>query len=328
MKKRVLITGASGFVGFHLIEAAITSGLDVYAAVRGASQISHLQEFDIQYVELDFDVVEKLQETIETCKIDYIIHAAGITKARTEAEYNQVNAVYTRNLALASINAKLEKFIFVSSLAALGPLSDLTGVLHDDSAAHPVTSYGKSKLLAEQYLSEIPELPLIVIRPTAVYGPREKDIFILFNSINKGLEPYIGQFQQQLSFVYVKDLAAIVVKALQTDVSQQSYNVSDGYIYDRYALADLSKKTLKKKTLKFHLPVAVVNLLASSMELLYSWSTKAPTLNKEKMQELTAVNWACDISAIRSSLGFSPKYNLALGLTETLNWYKKNNWLS
>ena len=149
MKKRVLITGASGFVGFHLIEAALTSGLDVYAAVREVSQTSHLQVFDIQYVQLDFNVVAQLQETIESRKIDYVIHAAGITKARTEAEYNQVNAMYTRNLAVASVNAGVEKFVFVSSLAALGPLSDLKGMLHDDSAAHPVTSYGKSKLLAE-----------------------------------------------------------------------------------------------------------------------------------------------------------------------------------
>ncbi|RZM25662.1 MAG: NAD(P)-dependent oxidoreductase [Pedobacter sp.] len=328
MKKRVLITGASGFVGFHLIEAAISSDFEVYAAVRSGSQIKHLQRFNIQYVHPNFSAVDELENIINKHAIDYVVHAAGITKAKTEAEYNLTNATYTRNLALASLKAGIKKFVFVSSLAALGPLKDLKGMLHDNSAAHPVTSYGKSKLLAENYLAEIPELPLIVIRPTAVYGPREKDIFILFNSINKGLEPYIGEFDQQLSFVYVKDLAEIIVKALTADVTQQHYNVSDGFVYDRYALADLSKKTLNKKTFKFHLPVAVVNLMASAMELLYRGSAKTPTLNKEKMQELTAVNWACDISAIRAGLGFRPQYNLALGLTETLNWYKQNNWLS
>jgi len=328
MKKRVLITGASGFVGFHLIEAALTSGLEVYAAVRSGSQVKHLQGFDIQYVQVDFTAAEKIQETILQYKIDYVIHAAGITKARTEAEYNLINATYTRNLAVASISAGIEKFVFVSSLAALGPLTSLNEVLRDDSVPHPVTSYGKSKLLAEQYLAALPELPLIVIRPTAVYGPREKDIFILFSSINKGLEPYIGAFKQQLSFIYVKDLASIIVKALSAEITPQYFNVSDGHIYDRYALAEASKKALKKKTFKFHLPVPVVNMLASLMELTYRWSTKTPALNKEKMQELTAVNWACDISSIRAKLDFRPKYNLALGLTETLNWYKQNNWLS
>jgi len=142
------------------------------------------------------------------------------------------------------------------------------------------------------------------------------------------LEPYIGAFKQQLSFIYVKDLASIIVKALSAEITPQYFNVSDGHIYDRYALAEASKKALKKKTFKFHLPVPVVNMLASLMELTYRWSTKTPALNKEKMQELTAVNWACDISSIRAKLDFRPKYNLALGLTETLNWYKQNNWLS
>lgn len=329
MKKRVLITGASGFVGYHLITAAINSGLEVFAAVRPSSNIKHLQEFNIQYTYLEFSDVNLLKKELEEKQYTYIIHASGITRAKTEEEYNTVNAVYSKNLAQAAVAAdiNLEKFIFVSSLAALGPLKDLSGVIQDNSPAHPVTSYGASKLLAEQYLAEIKDLPLIVIRPTAVYGPREKDIFILLQTINKGLEPHIGNFKQQISFIYVKDLADIIIEALFSNVTNKQYNVSDGGVYDRYALAEGVKKALHKRTWKFHLPVSAVAALASFMERIYKNSAEAPTLNKEKMNELTAVNWACSIERLKNELGFHPGYNLESGLVETVNWYKDNKWL-
>lgn len=329
MKKRVLITGASGFVGYHLIAAALASDLEVFAAVRPSSDIQHLKEFDIQYTNPDFSNVEMLEKELQEKQYDYIIHAAGITRAKTKEEYNTVNADYTRNLAVAAVSARinLEKFVFVSSLAALGPLTDLTGTIEDFSPGHPVTSYGASKLLAEEYLSEIDGLPLLIIRPTAVYGPREKDIFILLQTINKGLEPHIGKFRQQISFIYVKDLAAIIVDALFSEVTNRQYNISDGNVYDRYALADGVKKVLNKKTWKFHLPVFAVSGLASMMEMIYRNSTSAPTLNKEKMNELTAVNWACSIEGVKKDIGFLPQYNLEKGLVETINWYKTNKWL-
>lgn len=329
MKKRVLITGASGFVGFHLINEALAENLEVYAAVRPNSMIKHLDDLPVQYLDLDFTSPEHLRNSLNTHAFDYIIHAAGITKAKSAAEYNTVNAAYTKNLALAavSLTKPLEKFVFVSSLAALGPLQNLSTQIEDHTIANPVTNYGKSKLLAEAYLQEITELPLLIIRPTAVYGPREKDILILFKSINKGLEPHIGKFTQQLSFIYVKDLAGIIIKALRSKIQNKSYNVSDGQVYNRYALADYTKELLHKKTLKFHLPVATVGGLASLMDFLYANSKETPALNKEKMAELTAVNWACNIHHIVKDLGYHPNFNLKQGLKETLIWYKNNNWL-
>ncbi|HKG04867.1 MAG TPA: NAD-dependent epimerase/dehydratase family protein, partial [Pedobacter sp.] len=244
-------------------------------------------------------------------------------------DYDRVNAEYTRNLAMAAIraNIKLKKFVFVSSLAALGPLTELSSEICDDTPGHPVTNYGRSKLLAEQYLSEIEGLPLIVIRPTAVYGPREKDIFILFKSISRGMEPHIGSFRQQLSFIYVKDLADVIITALFTAVSGKSYNVSDGQVYDRYILAKLTKKALKIKTFRFHIPVGIVGLMAIMMDLLYTYSKDTPALNREKMAELTAINWACNIDRARKELNYLPKFGLEEGLNETMIWYKENGWL-
>lgn len=328
-KKKVLITGASGFVGYHLIEEALKADLEVYAAVRPGSEVSQLSEFKINYVNLNYSDVQQLKSSLEEQQYNYIIHAAGTTKAKTKADYNRVNADYTRNLAIAALesNINLEKFVFVSSLAALGPLKDLSAKIQDNTPAHPVTNYGASKMLAEQYLAELTALPLLTIRPTAVYGPREKDLFILFNSINKGLEPHIGRFKQQLSFVYVKDLVKVIVNALKVPIVHRAYNISDGAVYDRYALAVFTKKALNKKTFKFHLPVSLVALLAAVMDFIYANSKNTPTLNKEKMAELTAVNWACSIENANADLGYSPEFNLETGVMQTVKWYKLKNWL-
>lgn len=329
MKKRVLITGASGFVGFHLINEALAADLEVYAAVRSNSGTAHLDDLPIHYVQLNYSSIDDLAKILTEIRFDYIIHAAGTTKAKTAADYNQINAQYTKNLALACLKlAKpIEKFVFVSSLAAVGPLAVLNGQIEDHTVANPVTNYGKSKLLAEAYLNDIAGLPLVIIRPTAVYGPREKDLLILFKSINKGIEPYIGSFKQQFSFVYVKDLAHIIVKALFVATKRKTYNVSDGHVYNRYALANVTKELLNKRTLKFHLPVVTVGALASLMDRIYKNKKETPTLNKEKMAELTAVNWACNIQTMQGDFGFKPQFNLKQGLTETLDWYKNNNWL-
>ena len=327
--KRVLITGASGFLGYHLIQAALQSGLQVIAAVRKSSHIEHLKDLNIRYTDLDFTSVSSLKKEIEDNAYHYIIHASGVTKAKTQQEYDTINALYTNNLALAAstANVRIEKFVFVSSLAALGPLEALKGQIEDDSEARPVTLYGQSKLLAEKYLAEIPGLPLIVIRPTAVYGPREKDMYILFKTINNGWEPHIGRFEQHLSFVYVKDLAEVIVDALQSKVTGKSYNVSDGFVYDRYALADGVKRALSKKTFAIHLPVRAVHALAATMDLIYSKSEMTPALSKHKMPELTALNWACNIRNIQNDLNYNPEYDLEKGLHETVQWYKNNNWL-
>lgn len=329
MSKKVLITGASGFVGYHLIVTAVECGLEVYAATRPNSDVSHLRELNIHYVQLNFNAVDELKAALEEKQYDYIIHAAGTTKAKTLQEYNKVNAEYSRNLALAAsmVNYTIQKFVFVSSLAAIGPIADFNTTIGDDATAHPVTFYGLSKKLAEEYLNEIKNLPLITVRPTAVYGPREKDIFILFKTINSGLEPYIGRFNQQLSFIYVKDLAEIIIRLLKSDIVRKTYNITDGLSYDRYALANELKKALNKKTLKIHIPLGMIKSLAGFMDAIYARSSKTPTLNKEKIKELTAPNWACNIENLKRDLQFEPQYNLEKGLAETVNWYKANRWL-
>jgi len=332
MKKKVLITGASGFVGSHLVEAAVKEDFDVFAAIRSSSNIKHLASLPVTWVTLSMSDVKQLTAELAEQQYNFIIHCAGSTKAKTESDYNYVNAELSRNLAIAAVNAgiPLEKFVFVSSLAALGPIAynDPEYIRTNHSAA-PVTAYGKSKLLAEQYLRKIERLPLVIVRPTAVYGPREKDIFIILKTINSGLEPYIGRTPQKLSFIYVSDLVKVLLSVLREEAAPgRSYNVSDGQVYSKYELAEIMKSITRKKTYKFHIPIPLVTAIASVLELIYSFRNDSPALNKEKINELNAENWACSIRELEQDLGFIADYPLRRGLEETINWYKENKWLA
>jgi UDP-glucose 4-epimerase len=328
MKKRVLITGASGFLGYHLIEEALQNNLEVFVAVRKSSNTAHLNHFNIEYTYPQFDNLLSLKKELKEKQYDYIIHAAGATRARSQDEYNTINAQYTYNLAAAAVSAdiNLKSFVFISSLAALGPLTNLNGLITEHTPPHPVTAYGKSKLLAEEQLKSLTSLDYTILRPTAIYGPRDKDIFIFFKQLTKGIEPYIGFMHQKLSFIYVKDLAKVSIKALFVS-NRNTYNLSDGNFYDRYELADITKSVLDIKTLKFHLPVNFVKIIASLAEKVGSLNNKPAVLNVEKIKELTAANWSCAIDQAKYDLGYYPNYDLRAGLTETLNWYKTNKWL-
>jgi UDP-glucose 4-epimerase len=326
MKERVLITGASGFVGYHLINEALKNNLEVFAAVRKSSKTDHLKDLNIKYTYPDFADPKALKKNIEENKYDYIIHAAGITRALSADEYNYVNGTYTYNLALAASESNVKKFVLVGSLAAIGPLNNLDGIITGNTPPNPVTAYGKSKLLGENNLKKFSSLNYTILRPTGVYGPRDKDIFIFFKQLNNRIEPYIGHIEQKLSLIYVTDLATAAIKALHSG-NKKAYNLSDGNYYDRYELGNITREILKVKTLKFHLPVIFVKLIANIAEKFSSLSNKAAVLNVEKLNELMAVNWSCSIDEAKADLGFYPEHDLRSGVTETLKWYKANKWL-
>lgn len=326
MKEKLLITGASGFLGYHLIEEALLQDYEVYAGVRKSSNTRHLVHDNVHLLELDLSDTDAVKKKLEQHGINHIIHAAALTRAKTESDYNFSNATLTRNLANAATGTGIQKFVFISSLAALGPAANGTPVKEDD-VPRPLTWYGKSKLLAEKYLLEIPSLPLIGLRPTAVYGPREKDLLLLIKSVNKGLEVYIGGAEQHLSFVYVKDLASIAVRGLRSKINGEFYNISDGKVYNRYAFADAVKKEIHKKTIRLQLPLALINAVAAGMDLLYSKSKNVPVLNREKLKELTAKDWSCNITKIQRDLNFLPSYDLDSGMAETVQWYKAHKWI-
>jgi nucleoside-diphosphate-sugar epimerase len=160
-----------------------------------------------------------------------------------------------------------------------------------------------------------------------VYGPGDKDIFILFKMISRGIEAYIGKGEQLLSFIYVKDLAKLTVDALFSDATGETYNITDGHAYGKYILSDLTKAYLGKKTLRFHIPPGIVKGAAGIMEKVYGAFNRTAVVNREKLRKLTGVNWHCDIRKAQEELGFQPAHNLEKGLKETLEWYKEKRWL-
>lgn len=329
--KKILITGASGFIGSFLVEEALKKGYEVYASIRKTSNTEYLTDPRIKFTELDFSDKDSLSKKIFRLPyFEYVIHCAGLTKAVQKSEYFLSNFQYTKNIIEVLISQKRipEKFIYMSSLAAYGPGDPvLLQEIKSSDTPNPVTSYGKSKLESEKYLSAITDFPYLIIRPTAVYGPREKDLFTVFKLINKNLELFVGSKKQQLSFVYIRDLVNAVFQTMESDIVNKGYFVSDGNVYDGEILGNIIKEQLDKKTIRIKVPVGIARLIASITEGTKYITGKQPVLNLEKINELESTNWKCDIQPLIEDINFKPEYNLSQGINETIQWYKESNWL-
>lgn len=329
--KKVLITGASGFIGSFLVEEALKKGYEVYASIRKTSNTEYLTDPRIKFIELDFSDKDSLSKKIfGSPYFDYVIHSAGLTKAVQKSEYFLSNFQYTKNIIEVLINQKRipQKFIYMSSLAAYGPGDPvLLQEIKSSDTPNPVTSYGKSKLESEKYLSTITDFPYLIIRPTAVYGPREKDLYIVFKLINKNLELFVGSKKQHLSFVYVKDLVKAVFQTMESNIVNKGYFVSDGNVYDGEILGNIIKEQLNKKTIRIKVPVEMARLIAIITEGTKYITGKQTVLNFEKIKELESTNWKCDVQPLFEEFNFKPEYNLSQGINETIRWYKESNWL-
>lgn len=167
----------------------------------------------------------------------------------------------------------------------------------------------------------------VIIRPTAVYGPRDKDFLSYFLMLAKGMEFYIGSGKQLLSFIYVKDLAMAVFRVLSLQAPNASYIVSDGRAYAKDEMGSVIKKVIGRSTLKINLPRAPILASVFCIEKIYALFGSMPFLHTEKIKEITAVNWSCDSTGLWEELKRKPAYSMQDGITETANWYKENGWM-
>jgi nucleoside-diphosphate-sugar epimerase len=334
--KKVLITGASGFIGSFIVEEALHKGYDVYAAVRASSNKQFLQDPNIKFVELDLSNKEKLQQQFyllqqEDIHFDYVIHNAGITHAKKGESFYDTNFCNTKNVvdALVASSMPLQKFVLTSSLAAYGPgNADTLQPIQQTDKKTPVSLYAKSKLLAEEYVASQKHFPYLVINPTGVYGPRDKAFLQFVQMIKSGWEPYVGRNKQMVSLIYVKDLAKAIIALLPSWCQQKSFIIADGFDYDKEEMGTIAKQVLQKKTIKLKLPVTPVRIAVKAIDKLHT-AIKGypPFLNSEKIDEISQPNWLCDSREIWSTLNDQPAYNLESGLKETIEWYQANNWL-
>ncbi len=330
MSLRLLVTGANGFIGSALTEAALARGWEVTAAVRPNSDRTYLRDARLRFVHLPYHSLQALAETLhQQGRFDYVAHIAGTTKALRREDYFRVNADYTRHLAevLSDDALRPSRFLFLSSLAALGPATAAERVRPDQPPA-PVTAYGASKRAAEAYLEALTgRLPWVVVQPTAVFGPRDRDLFQFIQLVSRGLELYIGRTPQRASFIYVSDLVALMLAALESGPSGRKFIAADGRDYTTDDLGEAVRTALGRRTLRLRLPLAGVRAVATLSELVGRWQGKMPALNREKLRELGGANWHCDISETAYYLSFRPEYDLYRGMEETVKWYRQHGWL-
>ncbi|MEP7126491.1 MAG: SDR family NAD(P)-dependent oxidoreductase [Byssovorax sp.] len=330
MTMRVLVTGASGFLGSHIAEQLAEAGHSVVALVRKSSNTKFLSS--LRGLEMATGSVEDAASVRAAMKgVDAVIHSAGLVKARDEAEFNHINVEGTRNLldAAREIAPGMRRFVFVSSLAAVGPSHDGRPV-DGSGEGHPVTHYGRSKLAAERLVREAKgQLPVTVIRPPMIYGPRDNESFAFFQSVSMRFLPYLGNGKNTMSVVYAADAAGACIKAIDADVpSGNAYFVDDGHIYVWLdMLKDIEKAVGKKAFLRLSIPFPVVRGAAMLNELISKITGKAAMLTRDKLIELSAPHWVCDSSDTRRDLAWTPKVGWAEGTRLAAKWYQDNGWM-
>jgi len=332
-KKKILITGASGFIGGFLVDAALHRGYEVWAGTRKQSMRDNFMDKPVHLIDLFYDdkdeLARQIHETVEISgKWDYIIHNAGITKTLHKQDFYKVNSSYTSNLieALAEAGCKPQKFVLMSSLSCFGPVKEnSTEPITADDEPKPNTEYGKSKLAAENFLKQQRYFPYIILRPTGVYGPRDKDYLVELKSINKGLDFKPGMKPQMLTFIYVKDLAEAVFLAIENEnINNKAYFVADGDVYsDDEFSKTIQKLLIKKHVLNVRIPLWLTYCACFISEVAGKMTGKPMTLNTDKFKILKQRNWTCETNTLKEDLGFCAEYNLEKGLYETINFSKK-----
>lgn len=336
MNKRILITGASGFIGSFLVEKALELDFEIWAGVRNSSSREYLRDSRINFIDLNFNAKDKLSAQLQEFarkngKFDYIVHNAGVTKCLNPNDFERVNFQYTANFIDALIEADCipDKFILMSSLSAFGIGDEVnyTPIKLTDTP-NPNTAYGKSKLKAEKYLQSQHAIPYMIMRPTGVYGPREKDYFLMLKTVKSGLDVGAGFKPQHLTFIYVKDLVNSVFLALESPYKNKAYFIADGDVYTDKEYTSLVKKILGKKyVLSIKVPLWLLKCVSVVAEEISKITKKPSTLNRDKYKIMKQRNWECDIQPLIDELGFSPRYTLEDGLKESFMWYKENNWI-
>ena len=329
--EKILITGASGFIGSFIVEEALKRGLDTWAAVRQSSSRRYLQDDRIHFIELDFSSQERLTEQLREHRFDYIVHAAGVTKCLDKQDFFRMNTEGTKNLirAVMVLQMPLKRFVFLSSLSIFGAIHEQEPYeeICETDTPQPNTAYGESKLLAEQFL-QTTSLPYVILRPTGVYGPRERDYFLMAKSIKGHTDFAVGFKRQVITFVYVSDVVQAVFLALERDVVGRAFFLSDGDEYMSTAFSDLIIKELGNPwCLRLKAPIWVLRLVTFCGEYISRLTGKITALNNDKYHILRQRNWKCDITPARRELGYEPLVQLPEGVSKTIQWYKENKWL-
>ncbi len=352
---RILVTGASGFVGSFICSEGLERGFEVWAGMRSTSSSQYLKDERLRFAELDLGNYELLCQQLRQYKEamggkgwDYVVHAAGATKSLKREGFFKTNTEGTKNLVRALIAEDMvpRRFVFVSSLSIFGAIHEKPypyEPIRDTDTPVPNTAYGESKWQAEQFLQSLnshgeeqtvngksPQgFPYVILRPTGIYGPRERDYFIMAKSIKQHVDFAVGYKPQDITFVYVDDVVQAVFKAFDApNAVGKGYFLSDGRVYNSRAFSDLLQQELGNPwVLHIKAPLWFLWIVCAISGTVNRWMGKLTTLNLDKYHILSQRNWQCDIEPARCDLGYEPQVQLEEGVRRSVQWYKQAGWL-
>jgi nucleoside-diphosphate-sugar epimerase len=302
------------------VDALVQRGDQVRCLVRNKNHLGWVKDSPVEFVV--GNCREKDSLNLAVLDVDQVFHLAGSTTAVKEKTYFEVNGFGTENLVRACIenNPRLQKFISISSQAAAGPCRS-GGQKNESDPCEPVSPYGKSKLLGEKLaLSHAHELPLLILRPCAIYGPRDKGFYTLCKGLSRRINPVLADHDQHISMCHVQDLVRAILLAAETRTeSGEIFFLSDGHDYRMAEIGNIFAQAMQINPLKLRL----------SRQMLFGMAFFAECFSRSrgKVEEMICRNWLCDISKARAQLGFEPRISLARGVELTVAWYKKENWL-
>jgi len=325
VSEKILVTGATGFIGSHLAEELLWKGFRVTALVRSNSNLQWLRGKNVDILPGDF-VTGTLPSLDDFA---YIFHVAGLTKAWRRRDFFKVNAEGTRNLVAAAQKAgSVRHFVYLSSSAASGPCPS-EHPRREDETCRPVSAYGESKRRGEEVVfAAADELPITILRPSAVYGPRDEYMLSYFKMIAKGFMPCIGRGPLWLSLCYVDDLVDALVRCITHDHSSgQVYSVSDGGKYSLDFFADVVSLALHVRPKKIFVPEWAAWFGAFVSEAYGRVSGRSIPFHRSKCAEAVQRHWICSIARAKEDLGFRPRFGLEAGIRVTVQWYQDHGWL-
>lgn len=331
--KRVLVVGAGGFTGGFICDECLRRGYEVTAGVRQSTSRVYLQDPRINFLILDFENPDTLSASLKEWAADkefYVIYNLGATKCLNFLDFNRVNYEYLRYFtdALHAAGLMPRKMVYISSLSAMGP-GDEKGFspFTEKMVPMPNTRYGASKLKAEMWLATA-GIPTVILRATGIYGPRDKDYFLMFKTMKSGFDFSAGFKAQMLSFLYVEDLARACCDALERGKAGKTYIIGEPRGYSQKEFRRLVARELGKKTVvPVRLPLWAVKMVSAIAEKIGVARGKPSTLNSDKYKIMAQRNWNIDVARAAADFGFEARVPLAEGIAKSVKWYKEQGWL-
>lgn len=324
----VLVTGANGFVGSHLTEALLAHGYRVRCMVRSSSDLTFIRQLPVEWAYAD---LRDGTDLLEACRgVDAVCHCAALTRAPNEETFMRVNAGGTEVLARAALEASpgLKRFLFVSSQTAAGPAPGKDQPVDESTPPHPVTWYGKSKLAAERALAGMqPRLPTTIIRASAIFGPRDRDFYSYFELVKWRLSLFPSRNERWLNLVYVDDLVALILMAMESDSAIGETYFVCSYEASYRQVAETIAGAMHKRPLHIIVPDPVLSLIALWSKAQTRLTGRTPVLYDQRIVDIRQDYWLCSAEKARRELGYAPNSDFETAVQETADWYLENGWL-